>query len=133
MDPVADDAIDKRLQDLAREKLKVTAIGCHATAVHTLVCFMHLACSQVAVDLQLIASVVVSVRVLSLLVSSEVGRQLAICKYPQSQIFEARWAQVLHLVSLEIVVKLSPIWSANFVSLLDIDVVRMHVSGQHHL
>lgn len=133
MDPVADDAIDKRLQDLARQQLKVTAIGCHATAMHALVCFMHLACSQVAVDLQLIGSVVVSVSVLSLLVCSEVGCQLTICKYPQSQILEARWAQVFHLISLKIVVKLSPIRSPNFISLFDIDVVRMHVGGQHHL
>ena len=89
MDPVADNAIDKRLQDLAREQFKVTTISCHTTAMHALVCFMHLARSQVTVDLQLITSVMVSMRVLSLLVCSEVGCQLTVCKYPQSQILEA--------------------------------------------
>lgn len=130
MDPVADDAIDHRLHDLARKHFEVTTVGRHSCTVHALVVLVHLTCRQFTVHLKLVRMEVLRV---SVLIVAHLFSQIQIQESPLSQVLERRRALVRHGILIDVVMKLFPLWEATFVRSIHIHVVSVLVCGDHQL
>lgn len=132
VDPVLDHAVDKILVKLLGEKLEGRSVSGESARLVALVILPLFTRNEVTVDLQLV-HIVLLVLVLAILVLQELCGQITVSEDALGQVLKVRGSQVFHTVGLLVIVEHLPVWLSSLVSLLNINVVSVHVDGEHCL